>query len=83
VKPLTYEVTQYVEDYQYKFRLTFSEKVNIKDEIDKIIRIRQRAVSRRLMQVSYTYMDYTIIDYGNGEYVIALNSFDTRENSDM
>lgn len=29
VTPLTYEVTQYVEDFQYKFRLKFSEKVNI------------------------------------------------------
>lgn len=35
------------------------------------------------MQVTYTYLDYTIVDYGNGEYVIALNTFDTRDNTDM
>lgn len=28
-------------------------------------------------------MDYTIVDYGNGEYVIVLNNFDTRVDSDL
>lgn len=52
--------------------------MNITEQIDQVIRIRQKTVNRRLMQITYTYLDYTIIDYGNGEYVIILNNFDAR-----
>lgn len=38
---------------------------------------------RRLLQNTYTYLDYTIIDYGNGVYEIVLNNFDARSNSDL
>jgi hypothetical protein len=74
-QPLTYEVTQYVDNFQYKFQLKFSEPVDIKGEIDKIIAIKKKTI-RRLLQTTFQYLDYTIIDHGDGTYEFILNDYD-------
>lgn len=37
----------------------------------------------RSLATTYQYMDYTIVDYGNGRYVFILNNFDARSSQDM
>lgn len=36
-----------------------------------------------LQEIAYQTVDYTIYDYGNGEYVFQLNNFDTRDDANM
>lgn len=82
VEPLTYEVTQYVSDFKYHFQLKFSENVNISKEISSIISLKKTKKSR-LLQTSFEYMDYTIIDYGGGVYDFILNDYDPSNGADQ
>ena len=47
-------------------KIKFSEPVNITKDISSVIQIKQKTVSRRLMQTVYEFVDYTIYDYGDG-----------------
>ncbi len=82
VQPLTYEVNQYVSNFQYHFQLKFSEDVNISKEISKIISLKKTTTSR-LLQTSFEYMNYTIIDYGGGVYDFILNNYDPSNGADQ
>jgi hypothetical protein len=76
-QPLTYEVSQYVDNFQFKFQLKFSEPVDIEGEIAKIISIKKKTRRRlRMLQTTFQYLDYTIIDYGDGTYEFILNDYD-------
>jgi hypothetical protein len=65
-----------VDNFQYKVKIQFSEKVNILDEIENIIQIKKKGSARRLLATTYDYVNYTIIDYGNGLYEFILKDFD-------
>lgn len=52
--------------------------MDIKGEIDKIIALKKKTV-RRLLQATFQYLDYTIIDYGNGLYEFILNDYDPNQ----
>ena len=82
VEPLTYEVSQYVSNFKYHFQLKFSEDVNISKEISKIISLKKMSAAR-LLQTSFEYMDYTIIDYGGGVYDFILNNYDPSDGADQ
>ncbi len=70
-------MSQFVDNFQYKFQLKFSEPVDIEGEIAKIISIKKRTRRRlRMLQTSFQYLDYTIIDYGDGTYEFILNDYD-------
>lgn len=64
--------------------MKFNQPITITSDIASVIQIKQRTFSAsRLLVVVYEFVDYTIIDYGNGEYVFVLNNFDTRDDADM
>jgi hypothetical protein len=73
VQPLTYEVTQFVDNFKYTFMLKFSEPVNILGNLADIIAI-QQVTNSRLLATTYSNLDYTIIDYGGGVYAFVLNN---------
>lgn len=65
---------------QYSVQIQFSESVNITDQIDKVIQLKQKSRSRLLVS-SYQYMDYIITDYGNGLYEFTLINYDPSDNA--
>ena len=69
-------------NYQYNVQVQFSEPVNITQEIDKVIQI-QQSKKKRLLATTYQYLDYTIIDYGNGLYTFVLNNYDPSSGSSI
>lgn len=62
--------------------MKFNQKITITEDIASVFGIKQKTNSR-LLVVTYEFVDYTIIDYGDGEYVFVLNNFDSRDNADM
>ena len=64
-----------MDNFQFKFQLKFSEPVDIQGEIAKIISIKKKTV-RRMLEVVFQYLDYTIIDHGDGSYEFILNDYD-------
>lgn len=60
---------------QYTVQVQFNQNVNITDQIDKVIQL-QQITSKRLLVSTYQYLNYTIIDYGNGLYSFVINNYD-------
>ncbi len=56
--------------------LKFSEPVDINGNIADIISI-QQVTKSRLLQTTFSNLDYTIIDYGGGIYAFILNDVDS------
>ena len=44
-------------------------------EIDKVIQLQQVTQSRLLAVTTYSYLNYTIYDYGNGLYTFVLHNY--------
>lgn len=80
IAPLTFTTTQFTSNMQYSVQIQFSESVNITDQIDKVIQLKQKSRSRLLVS-SYQYMDYIITDYGNGLYEFTLINYDPSDNA--
>lgn len=71
-----------MDNFKYNVQIQFNQPVNITKEIDKVIQI-QKLRNRRLLVSSFTYLDYTIYDYGNGLYSFVLNNFDPSSGSQV
>lgn len=71
-----------MDNFKYNVQIQFSQPVNIMDEIDKVIRIQQKTSNRLLVQ-TMQYLDYTIIDYGNGLYSFVLNNYNPSSNTQI
>ena len=82
VAPLTFTTTQFSNNMQYSVQIQFSESVNITDQIDKVIQLKQKS-SGRLLTTSYQYLGYTITDYGNGLYEFTLTDYNPSDNAQI
>jgi len=67
---------------QYSVQVQFSEAVNITDQIDKVIQLKQKSTGR-LLASSYSYMNYIITDYGNGLYEFTLKDYNPSSNAQI
>ena len=74
-KALSFSTTQFSNNMQYTVQVQFNQKVNITEQIDKVIQL-QQIKSKRLLASTYQYLDYTIIDNGNGLYSFVINNYD-------
>ena len=74
-KALSFSTTQFSNNMQYTVQVQFNQKVNITEQIDKVIQL-QQIKSKRLLESTYQYLDYTIIDNGNGLYSFVINNYD-------
>lgn len=56
--------------------------MNIKDQIDKVIQLKQKR-SGRLLASTFEYMDYIITDLGNGLYEFTLKNYNPSDNAQI
>jgi hypothetical protein len=82
-QPLTFTTTQFVDNFNYNVQIQFSQPVNITAEIDKVIQIKQVNNARLLAVTSFSYLNYTIYDYGNGLYSFVLNNYNPSSGSQV
>lgn len=82
-EPLTFTTTQFVDNFKFNVQIQFNQPVNITEEINKVIRIQQLNKNRLLAVTSFTYLDYTIYDYGNGLYTFVLNNYNPTSGSQV
>lgn len=67
---------------EYSVQIQFSSAVNIKDQIDKVIQLKQKR-SGRLLASTFEYMDYIITDLGNGLYEFTLKNYNPSDNAQI
>ena len=80
LQPLTFTTTQFVDNFKFNIQIKFNQKVNITEQINKVIQL-QQITRGRLLQTTFQYLDYTIIDNGDGLYNFILNNYDPSSNS--
>ena len=80
--PLTFEVTKLIDNFQFTLQLQFNQPVNITAYLSKVIQLQTVSVTR-LLTTTYQYLNYTIIDYGNGLYSFILNDYDASSGTDI
>lgn len=74
IEPLTFSTTQFATNSQYTVQVQFSSTVNIKDQINNVIKLQQKTLTRRLGTDSAD-LSYTIVDNGNGLYSFVFNNY--------